>query len=150
MRKQFVMRGKTASSGEETLNFTGHEPGMGYKITEFRVYPSTNLGTGAAECFGSITASKSANDPVNPDFTDNGLIANACFVTGSNPAGAGYAGPVEAVFNDDFIITQNLILAVRDTDSSNPVNWQCKFETVKMNASEEAVTNFKQFTISDA
>jgi len=148
MKKQFVMRGQTASSGEEVLNFTGHEPGMGYRLTDFRIYP-TVMGTAAAECYASLTAGKTAADPVTVDFSDDGLIANALFVQGSNPAAAGITGPVEAVFNDDFIITQNLILAVRDTDGANPVNWQCKFETVKLNPSEQAVTNFKQFTISD-
>ena len=148
MKKQFVMRGQTASSGEEVLNFTGHKEGFGFKLIDFRIYP-TVMGTAAAECYASITAGTSAADPVNVDFSDDGLIANALFVQGSNPAAAGITGPVEAVFNDDFIITQNLILAVRDTDGANPVNWQCKFESVKLNAAEEAVTNFKQFSISD-
>jgi hypothetical protein len=149
MKKQFVMRGSTASSGEEVLNFTGHEPGMGYRLTDFRIYP-TAMGTAAAECFASLTAGKSAADPVTVDFSDDGLIANALFSQGSNPATAGsHYQDHYAVFNDDFIITQNLILAVRDTDGANPVNWQCKFETVKLNPSEQAVTNFKQFTISD-
>ena len=37
---------------------------------------------------------------------------------------------------------------VIDTQS-NPVNWQCKFMPVKLNKSEEAVANYKQFLISD-
>ena len=38
---------------------------------------------------------------------------------------------------------------VQNTDSGSPVNWQCRFESVKMTGSEEAVTNYKQFMISD-
>jgi len=53
--------------------------------------------------------------------------------------------------NDTFLITQNLILSVIDTVAGSPlpVNWQCRFVSVKMNDAEEAATNFKQFTISD-
>jgi len=29
------------------------------------------------------------------------------------------------------------------------VNWQCRFVSEKMNGPEEAVTNYKQFLISD-
>ena len=38
---------------------------------------------------------------------------------------------------------------VVDTQNANPVNWQCKFESVKMSGPEEAVTNYRQFLISD-
>jgi len=148
MNKEFIMRGKTASSGEEVLNFSGHTDGHGFRLVEFRVYPSV-LGTAAAECFGAISAGTTAADPVNADFSDEGLIANAMFVTSSNPAAPGYSGPVTELINDTFIITQDLRLSVRDTDGANPVNWQCKFKTVKMSSNEEAVTNFKQYTISN-
>jgi len=147
MNKEFVMRGQTASSGEEILNFSGNTPGYGYRITEFKVYPSV-LGTAAAECFGAISAGTSAGDPVNPNFNDEGLIANAMFITSSNPAAPGYSGPITEIINDTFIITQDLRLSVRDTDGSNPVNWQCRFVAEKMSLNEEAVTNFKQFSIS--
>ena len=149
MKKQFIMRGQTASSGEEVLNFTGHKEGFGFKLIEFEIYPSTNLGGEADECFASITSAKVASDPINPNFDEEGLIGTAMFKLGVNPSGSGYSGPVTSIINTEFIITQNLRLSVRDTDGSSPVNWQCKFESVKLNASEEAVTNFKQFSISD-
>jgi len=55
------------------------------------------------------------------------------------------------VLNDKFLITQNLILTAKDTYPGSPmaVNWQCTFESVKMTGPEEAVTNYKQFAISD-
>ena len=149
MKKQFIMRGQTASSGEEVLNFTGHKEGFGFKLIEFEIYPSTNLGGEADECFASITSAKVASDPINPNFDEEGLIGTAMFKLGVNPSGSGYSGPVTSIINTEFIITQNLRLSVRDTDGSSPVNWQCKFESVKMTAAEEAAVNFKQFTISD-
>jgi len=148
MRKEFVMRGQTVSSGTEILNFSGFKPGMAYRLVEFQVYPSV-LGTAAAEVFGSITAGKNEANPVSPDFNDDGLIANAMLIQSSNPAAAGVSGPVTSIVDDTFLITQNLILSVRDTDGSAPVNWQCKFQAVKMSKPEEAVTNYKQFAISD-
>ena len=39
---------------------------------------------------------------------------------------------------------------VQDAGGSNhPVNWQCRFESVKMTGPEEAAVNYKQFSISD-
>jgi hypothetical protein len=147
MRKTFVMRGQTASSGEEVLQFGKYKAGYAYKLTEFKVYPSI-LGTAAAECFAAITAGKTAADPVNPNFNDDGLIANAMFITSSNPAAAGFQQDNEIV-NDTYVITQNLKLSCRDTDGANPINWQCTFESVKMTKAEEAAVNYKQFAISD-
>ena len=37
---------------------------------------------------------------------------------------------------------------VEDTFAT-AVNWQCRFESVKMSGPEEAVANYKQFAISD-
>ena len=38
-----------------------------------------------------------------------------------------------------------------DTYTGSPadVNWQCRFESVKMTGAEEAAVNYKQFAISD-
>jgi len=145
MNKEFVMRGQTASAGEETLNFSGFTPGIAYRLTEFKIYPSTNVATTEFEGSGALTAAKVAEDPVNPNFNNEGLIGTAaCLVSASsiNPA------TVLSVINDTFLITQDLILSVRDT-SSNPVNWQCRFVAEKMSSNEEAVTNFRQYTISN-
>jgi len=42
-------------------------------------------------------------------------------------------------------------LAVQDVQTGSPidVNWQCRFESVKMSGAEEAAVNYKQFAISD-
>ena len=61
-----------------------------------------------------------------------------------------YGPLVHSVINDTFLITQNLILMVKDqSGDDNPINWQCRFESVKLKGSEEAVNNYKQFLISD-
>ena len=44
MNKEFVMRGQTASGETETLNFSGYKPGYAYRLVEFSIYPSTNIG----------------------------------------------------------------------------------------------------------
>ena len=143
--EEFVMRGQTASGKEEVLNFSGFKPGYAYKIIEFSLYPSTNIGSATAEMAGIITAAKSTAAPVDPNFNDEGVIATATLTAYTIPT-----GPTNhySVVNDTFLITQNLILSVADTQS-NPVNWQCKFKPVKLSGSEEAVANYKQFLISD-
>jgi len=147
MKKEFVMRGRTASGETEVLNFSGYKPGYAYRLVEFELFPAVGIGASASEYVATITAGKTAVAPTDPNFNDDGLIASSLLVNHydvyRNTQGL-------TVINDTFLITQNLILMVQDTfGNSNPCNWQCRFVSVKMNDAEEAATNFKQFTISD-
>ena len=146
MKKEFVLRGQTGSGKTETLNFSGHKSGYAYRLTEFQLYPSTALGTDNPVLVGSITAGKTAIAPTDPNFNDEALIATA---TVNYDAGTKDGGIALSVINDTFMVTQNLILMVVNSQSGEPVNWQCRFESVKMSGPEEAVTNYKQFMISD-
>ena len=147
MNKEFIMRGQTASGETEVLNFSGHTPGYAYRLVEFVLYPSTNIGGTSHELVGSITAGKTAITPTDPNFNDDGLIGTSML----NEHDDSRYGPVShIVINDTFLITQDLILMVQDQGGTNyPVNWQCRFVAEKMNTNEEAVTNFKQYTISN-
>jgi len=148
MKKEFVMRGQTASGLTEVLNFSGYKPGYAYRLIEFSLYPSLNIGTERGELCGTITAGKVAVTPTDPNFNDDGLIATT-FLRIESQYTSEMALSITSV-NDTFLITQNLILMVQDTSTAGaPVNWQCRFVSVKMNEAEEAVTNFNQFTISD-
>jgi len=149
MNEEFVMRGQTASGTQEVLNFTGNTPGYAYRLTEFQIYPSANIGSVHAELAASITAAKTFEDPSNPNFNNEGLIATAMRDQQIGPNDR--TNERQSVVNDTFLITQDLILAVIDTVAGSPmaVNWQCRFVGEKMNTSEEAVTNYKQFTISN-
>ena len=150
MPDEFVMRGKTASGGQEVLNFSGYKPGYGYRMTEFQIYPSADIGAASAqELMASVTAAKTFEDPQNPNFNNEGLIATSFMTTHDNPA---YVGMLpNTVINDTYIITQNLIIAVLDAQSGSPraVNWQCRFKAVKMSGPQEAATNYKQYLVSD-
>jgi len=154
MKKEFVMRGQTASGEYEILNFSGYKPGYAYRLVEFQIYPSTGIGTTTCELVASVTAGKligdpldSPADPENPDFNQEGLIAVSTLYNHHNLL---LDGPVTIV-NDTYLITQNLILKVVDTLAGSPmaVNWQCRFVSVKMTGPEEAAANYKQFAISD-
>jgi len=148
MKKEFVMRGQTASGEQEVLNFSGYKPGYAYRLVEFQLYPSTGIGTAHAEIVGSITASKTIAAPTDPNFNDEGLIATSLLRTSSQ---YNTEQTIEVtVVNDTFLITQNLILMVQETSGTNtPINWQCRFESVKMTGPEEAAANYKQYAISD-
>ena len=147
MKKEFVMRGQTNSGEQEILNFSGYKPGYAYRLTEFQLYPSSAIGTASFESCGIINAGKTTAAPTDPDFNDEGTIATATHNRGTGT----HEGPFQtSVINDTFLITQNLILMVQNTGSGGtPINWQCRFVSVKMSGPEEAVTNYKQFTISD-
>jgi len=148
MKKEFVMRGQTASGETEVLNFSGYKPGYAYIMTDFQIYAGLNIGGASHELAASVTAAKTAEDPSNPNFNNEGLIAVA---SSNQERGPYYNLGSISVVNDTFLITQNLILSVIDTEagSPKPVNWQCRFKAVKMTGPEEAATNYKQFSISD-
>ena len=144
--EEFIIRGQTASGSTETLNFSGDKPGYAYRMTEFQIYPGLGIGANNFELCASVTAAKVFEDPSNPNFDHEGLIGTAMYQFSSANDGAA----VVSVVNDTFIITQDLILKVLDSDTAaTPVNWQCRFEKVKLSSSAEAVANFKQFTIFD-
>ena len=147
MNKKFVMRGQTASGETEVLNFSGYKPGYAYRMTEFQIYPSTNIGNTHYELAATVTAAKTAEDPSYPNFNNEGLIASSLLV---GQSGIEFYGGVSVV-NDTFLITQNIILAVVDAVAGAPmaVNWQCRFVAKKMSGPEEAAANYKQYTISD-
>ena len=126
------MRGKTASGLTEVLNFGKYKQGYAYKMTEFQIMPSTAVfGSTNVELSATVTAAKTFEDPSNPNFNNEGLIATALF--GLQGDGHVEVGGV-SIINDTYIITQNLILAVVDNQTGSPqdVNWQCRFESVKM------------------
>jgi len=145
MPKEFIMRGKTSSGKTEVLSMgTPARAGYGYILSVFDIYPSLNIGDVEHELSGSVTAANTSEDPSNPNFNHDGLIATAYSVLRSDA----YAGSRNSVVNDTFVITQDLILAVMDVAGSpQPINWQVRFKEVKLSASAEAVANFKQYTI---
>jgi len=148
MKKDFVIRGQTASGETEILEFGGYKENYAYIMTEFQIYPSTGIGTASYELAASVTAAKTYEDPSNPNFNNDGLIA-VNIATGDRAEP--FSGNSMGIVNDTFLITQNLILAVIDTKSGSPmaVNWQCRFKAVKMTDAAAAVQNFRQFSIFD-
>jgi len=144
MPKEFIMRGQTKSGESEILNMgTPTRNGYGYVMTDFALYPSTNIHSATYEITGTVTAGNTAAIPTDPNFNDDGLIATASI---QDHYEANYVGSEMAIINDAFVITQDLILLVRDSAGS-PINWQCKFKEVKLTAAAEAVANYKQYTI---
>ena len=145
MNKEFVMRGRIDTGLTKVLNFSGHKPGYAYRLVEFLLFPATNIPTQSVELSGTVTAGKVVVAPTDPDFNDPGLIGTAILNHENNPTGSNVN---YYVVNDTFLITQDLILMVFDS-YSQPVNWQLRFIAEKMSGPEEAVANYKQFTISD-
>ena len=143
------MRGQVQSfrvNGDfETLNFSGFKPGMAYRLVEFRVWPSDGTNSND-ELDAIITAGKTVKNPSAPNFNDQGTIGVACWENNSSEQ----FGPNHASLVDDtFLVTQNLLLSANDYQGDSPINWFCRFVSEKMSGPQEAVTNYKQYLISD-
>jgi len=155
MPKEFIMRGKTVSGGSEVLNFGKDKSGLAFRMTEFAIFPASGVGSQAQEMAASVTADNwdgdlsgaDPADPSNPDFNQPGLIANAYFpMTSTSPGNSGN-NVLLVVLNDLFVITQDIRVCVIEPHAGMPVNWQCKFEEVKLSGPAEAVANYKQYSI---
>jgi hypothetical protein len=146
--KEFVLRGQTASGLTHTMNFSGHKGDYGFRLIDFKLWPSTDIGTKNGELSATLTAAKTYEDPSNPNFDNEGLIGTSLFIVNLYPE---YGNHSKTLINDTFIVTQDLILAVVDTFAGAPmaVNWQCKFMPVKLSSTEAALTNYRQFSIFD-
>jgi hypothetical protein len=146
--KEFVLRGQTASGLTHTMNFSGHKGDYGFRLIDFKLWPSTDIGTKNGELSATLTAAKTYEDPSNPNFDNEGLIGTSLFIVNLYPE---YGNHSKTLINDTFIVTQDLILAVVDTFAGAPmdVNWQCKFMPVKLSTAEAALTNYRQFSIFD-
>ena len=148
MPKEFLMRGSTPSGTTEVLEF-GHQarPGYGYRMTELQIYPSSSIGSQGAELSLTITADNAEENPSNPDFKNDGLIAVSMLGVRTDVQNGSFVD--HTIVNDLFIITQDLILSAIDTLSGSPqaTNWQCRFEEVRLTGSAEAVANYKQYSI---
>jgi hypothetical protein len=148
--KEFVIRGKTDSDTYETINFGGHKDGYGFLLTEFKLWPSVDavLAGGDFNMRGAVTRGKLTNFTANsPDFSQEGLIGNAWFRIGNTTTETLQS---LSLVNDTALITQDIILHVIDVGTSHAdVNWQCKFMPVKLTVPEQALANYRQFSIFD-
>jgi len=142
MPKEFIMRGQTASGDTEILNMSGVSDGYGYVLTQFDLFPAQAIGQSSTEMMATVTADNTAEVATDPNFNNAGLIATAY----TSIQNSQYAGHIQSVINDLFVITQDLILMAQDNQSL-PINWQIRFKEVKLSSSAEAVANYKQYTI---
>ena len=146
-KKEFVLRGKTASGpGTETISLGGLADGYAFQLIAFELWPSTNLGGQGASCWGALTRSSSPEDPINPDFSDDALIATA---SARDRLAQSYGIQPVSVINDLVLLTQDLTLSIHETQNNTPVNWQLKFKKVKVTAAAEAVANYNAFAVRD-
>lgn len=140
------MRGKTVSGGQETLNFAGPTDGYAFQLIEFKLWGSNNLGSSSNEMWATLTRAKTIEDPVAPNFDNEGLVGVANWEVHGSSA---YPPRNNSVIDSTALITQDCLLAATDTDDGDPINWQLTFQEIKLTSNAEAVLNFKQFGIFD-
>ena len=81
-------------------------------------------------------------DPKVPDFRNDALVGVSVFMTHTSPA---YPPQSLELIDDLVILTQDLTIAVQDTSDSEAINWQLKFEEVKLTDAAEGVANYQAF-----
>ena len=143
MPKEFIIKGYNVSGTNEKIRLSSSRTGYGFKLKEFKLWGSTNLGNTSQECWGVLSRG-SALDPISPNFNDDSIIGVSVFMTHTSPA---YPPQSLEIIDDLVILTQDLTIAVRDTSDAEAVNWFLKFEEVKISAAAEAAANYQALEV---
>jgi hypothetical protein len=146
MTKEFIIKGRSASGSTETINLSGSRPGYGFQLHDFKLWGSNNLGNTSMEGWATLARSSTGISPIDPDFSNDALVAVAVFMTHTSPA---YPPQALNMINDLVILTQDLTLMVQDTGDGDPINYMLKFKEVKLSDAREAVSNYQAFTVRD-
>jgi hypothetical protein len=150
MRKEFIIRGQldgTSGKGIKKIRIKGKPRGYAVRITDFKLYPGADIGSGATESCASIARGGIPLDPISPNFDNQALVAVAKY---SIPTGPEHGVMTYSVINDLANITQDLWIYAIDTGGGNkPINFQIKFKSVKMTDAAEATANYEAFALSD-
>ena len=141
MPKEFIVRGYNVSGTNDVIHLSGSKTGYGFKLKEFKLWGSTHLGATSQECWGILSRGP-AMDPKAPDFRNDALVGVSVFMTHTSPA---YPPQSLELIDDLVILTQDLTIAVQDTSDSEAINWQLKFEEVKLTDAAEGVANYQAF-----
>tara|TARA_Y100001973_G_C5189474_1_gene329981 strand:+ start:201 stop:641 length:441 start_codon:yes stop_codon:yes gene_type:complete len=143
MPKEFIIKGYNVSGTNEKIRLSSSRTGYGFRLKEFKLWGSTNLGATSQECWGILSRGP-ALDPISPNFNDDSIIGVSVFMTHTSPA---YPPQSLEVIDDLVILTQDLTIAVRDTSDAEAVNWFLKFEEIKISGAAEAAANYQALEV---
>ena len=143
MPKEFIIKGYNVSGTNKKIRLSSSKTGYGFRLKEFKLWGSTNLGATSQECWG-ILSRGAAMDPKVPNFDDDALVGVSVFMCHTSPA---YPPQQLEIIDDLVILTQDLTIAVQDTSDAEAVNWFLKFEEVKISAAAEAAANYQAYEV---
>ena len=136
---EFIQQGRLASGGTKVINLSGGKNDVGYRLKEFKLWGSTNLGATSQECWGTLVRSNTAVSPINPDFGNEALVGVATFHCHTSPA---YPPQQLAMFNDLVDLVADCILMVQDSSDGEDINYLLKFEEVKLSDAAISAANY--------
>lgn len=137
MNKSF--RGKLASGTQEKIRLSTNNGLTGYKIVNFKLFPTDNYGTANQEMVAKVSTEQFANVNDAVDFADPRLLAVNYF--GLNTS-AGQTG--EMVVFDNIAFNQDIHVSYVDNSGNGlSANYYLELEQFKLSQDEATVATLK-------
>ena len=135
-----TFKGLLADGGIETINLTGGDPVIGYKIVKFEAITENPGDTAYEHVLQIFTVEPTGAAQSRINFDDDTLLAVA-FTKGDELTYRS-AGTTDVVFDKE-VLNQDIYITQVDTKGSLSCNYYIELEEFKMKDPETAVVNYK-------
>jgi len=135
-------RGKLEDGGQERIRLSTNKGEIGYRIKEFKLFPTKPGGTNHVEHVAQLFSVEQETVPTaNPDvdFTNPLLLAVSYFVDEVNMQ----SGPAEQVIFEKALINQDCFITHTEVNGTLACNYYIEMEQVKLSKDEAAVATLK-------
>jgi len=136
-----TFRGLLADRAIDRIYLAGDEPGDGYRIKKFQLFPAGATSAFNYESFVSIFKIPQSTPPADatPDFSNQTLIA--CGYYTQSASATTNAEDMNIVFDNE-IFNQDIYITHSNSDGASAINYYIELEQVMMPKGEQAVVNF--------
>jgi len=135
-----TFRGLVVDGGQDTIVLHTNDGSTGYRIVDFRVFPS-QPGQQTAEnimVVWKVEQATVSTTAITIDFNENTMLAVGFYVS------AGSARPsTDIVIFDNEIFNQDIYITNTDTSGAIPCNYYLELEQVKLDLNQSSVATLK-------
>jgi len=129
MSRRISFKGKLAIGLEDRIKLSTLKGKIGYKITKFKIYPTTPHTADVALVCKIFKKSQTGNIGPTVDFTDSDMIGVASY---EDKASSNYPTHETIVFDNE-VTNQDIFVTMDDADSNTtPANYYIELEAMSL------------------